>query len=214
MRIGTVPLDCRGPFHDRRSPGGTLRGIALAFAVLIAATVAVPAGAAEPGRDRWRGHVSIGYAHLFSDSLSPGGSISVAGGVDYPLGPHFRLGPVLSMSILGSSDVTRGSITAGLDYSLLDAALQLHWLPEHGIVSRVSIGPGLGLARTALQVGGGGASFLDLAVDEVKPELAVDASLIPRRMKIVAVGLEAGLRYVPVERVNWILSSVRLAIHY
>jgi hypothetical protein len=162
----------------------------------------------------WRGHVSIGYGHLFSDSLSPGGSISVAGGVDYPLRPSLRLGPVIGMSILGTHDISRGSITAGLDYSLLDVALQLHWLPRSGRVTRVSLGPGLGLARTSLQVGAGGAGFLDLAVDEVKPELALDLSMLPRRQQIVAVGFEAGVRFVPVERVNWVLSTLRLTIHY
>jgi len=190
-----------------------VRRTAIPLPFVLLALLVGPARAGLLRLDEWRGHVSLGYAHVFSDSLSPGGSISVAGGVDYPIGPRLRLGPVVAMSILGSSDVTRGSITAGLDYSLLDAALQLHWLPEHGILSRVSIGPGLGLARTALQVGGGGAGFLDLAVDEVKPEVALDLSLIPRRQKIVALGLEAGVRYVPVERVNWVLTSLRLAIH-
>jgi hypothetical protein len=36
------------------------------------------------------------------------------------------------------------------------------------------------------------------AVDEVKPEFALDVSAIPRRMKVVAVGLESGVRIVPV----------------
>ena len=192
-----------------------MRGFAVALAAALLTFVAItPAPAAPLKLDNWRGHVSLGYAHLVSDSLSPGGSISVAGGVDYPVAPHLRLGPVVAMSILGSTDVSRGSVTAGLDYSLLDAALQLHWLPEHGLVSRVSLGPGLGFARSALQVGSGGAGFLDLAVSEVKPDVALDVSLIPRRQKIVAVGLEGGVRYVPVDRVRWILMSLRLAIHY
>jgi hypothetical protein len=162
----------------------------------------------------WRGHVSIGYGYLFSDSLSPGGSISVAGGVDYPVASHWRVGPVIGIALLGSTDVTRGSITAGLDYSLLDVALQAHWLPTSGPITRVSLGPGVASARSALQVGAGGAGFLDLAVDEIQPEVAFDVSSLPRRMKIVAVGLEAGLRYVPVERVNWTVMTLRLTIHY
>lgn len=164
--------------------------------------------------DQWRGHVSIGYGYLFSDSLSPGGSISVAGGVDYPVAQRFRLGPTLGIALLGTTDVTRGSITAGLDYTLLDLALQLHWMPDHGIISRVSLGPGVASARSALQVGAGGAGFLDLAVDELQPEVALDVSAIPRRQKIVAVGLEAGLRFVPVERVNWTVTTIKLTIHY
>src|SRR4249919_1940068 len=107
-----------------------IRSIWVALA-LILGVGAVPARAGlhlEP----WRGHVSIGYGYLFSDTLSPGGSISVAGGVDYPMGTKFRIGPTLGIALLGSSEVTRGSITAGLDYTLLDVALQLHWLPESG----------------------------------------------------------------------------------
>src|SRR5256885_5142899 len=111
--------------------------------LLLAATVS-PARAGMLKLEDWRGHISLGYAHLFSDSLSPGGSISVAGGVDYPIRGNLRVGPVIGMAILGSSDVTRGSVTAGLDYSLLDASLQLHWLPAHGLLSRISFGPGIG----------------------------------------------------------------------
>ncbi len=185
-----------------------------AVAVLLVTLLAGPACAGGLHLESWRGHVCFGYGHLFSDSFSPGGSISVAGGLDYPVHESLRIGPVIGMAILGTTDVTRGSVTAGLDYSLLDVALQAHWLPRSGRISRVSIGPGFGLARTSLQVGGGGAGFLDLAVDEVKPELAFDLSLLPRRQKIVAVGLEAGLRYVPVTRVPWVLSTVRLTIHY
>lgn len=182
-------------------------------ALALAATLVTPARAGmklEP----WRGHVALGYGHLFSDSYSPGGSISVAGGVDYPINESLRIGPVLGIAILGTHDVTRGSITAGLDYSLLDCALQLHMAPRSGPLTRVSFGPGFAVARTSLQVGGGGAGFLDLAVDEVQPELALDVSAIPRRQKIVAVGIEAGMRYIPVERVRWLLGTLRLAIHF
>lgn len=162
----------------------------------------------------WRGHLSIGYGHLISDEFSPGGSISVAGGLDYPVGRNLRLGPVLGIALLGSHEVTRGSVTAGLEYTLLEGALQLHWLPATGPVTRVSLGPGIAAARTSLQVGGGGANFLDLAVDEVKPQLALDLSALPRRQQIVAVGLEAGVRVVPVERVTWTLATLRFTIHY
>jgi hypothetical protein len=184
---------------------------------LIVAAVLSLAGSAHASGihlEAWRGHVSFGYGYLFSDSLSPGGSISLAGGVDYPLGERWRLGPVLGIALLGSSDITRGSVTAGLDYSLLDVALQLHWLPASGPITRVSLGPGVASARSALQVGAGGAGFLDLAVDELQPEVAFDVSTIPRRQKIVAVGLEAGLRFVPVERVNWTVTTLKLTIHY
>ncbi len=184
--------------------------------VLLAAAMVIvtPASAGALRLEPWRGHIALGYGRLFSDSFSPGGSISVAGGLDYPVNGALRVGPVLGIAILGTHDVTRGSITAGLDYSLLDCALQLHMAPRRGPLTRISVGPGFAVARTSLQVGGGGAGFLDLAVDEVKPELALDVSAIPRRQKIVAVGFEAGVRFIPVERVNWILGTIRLAIHY
>lgn len=184
------------------------------LALIAVVLLAAPAVAGPLRLEPWRGHVSFGYGQLFSDELSPGGSISVAGGVDYPLGSSLRLGPVFGIALLGTHDVTRGSIIAGLDYSLLDVALQLHWQSHSGPVTRVSVGPGFAMARASLQVGGGGVAFLDLAVDEVQPELALDLSMLPRRQKIVAVGLEAGVRYIPVERVPWVLATVRLAIHY
>jgi hypothetical protein len=191
----------------------TILGRGLSLALL-----ALPLVAAGPARamrlDQWRGHVSFGYAHLFSDSTSPGGSISASGGVDYPIAERWRIGPGVAISLLGTHDVTRGSVIAGLDHSLLEGVLQLHWLPRSGPVTRVSFGPGLAAARVALQVGAGGAGFLDLAVDEVQPELALDVSALPRRMQVVAVGLEAGVRWIPVERVRWLLTTVRFTIHY
>jgi len=213
MNLGRTGREACGVARRRRGA----RGSRFPFQSLLAvACMCVLAGPARAGlhMDAWRGHVSVGYGHLFSDSLSPGGSISMAGGVDYPINESLRVGPVIGMAILGSHDVTRGSITAGLDYSLLDMALQLHWLPRGGRITRVSLGPGIGIARSALQVGGGGAGFLDLAVDEVKPELALDLSALPRSQRIVAVGLELGTRFVPVDRVNWVLSTLRLTIHY
>lgn len=191
-------------------------GLVMALALLPRPALCAGAPPARAGLhlENWRGHVSFGYGYLFSDSLSPGGSITLAAGVDYPLAPKWRLGPVLGFALLGSSDVTRGSVTAGLDYSLLDVALQLHWLPTSGPITRVSLGPGVASARSALQVGAGGAGFLDLAVDELQPEVAFDVSALPRSQHIVAVGLEAGFRFVPVERVNWTVTTLKLTIHY
>ncbi len=201
----------RGAWAKRTIPRW-IPALAAALAACLAGAGPAHAGGLE--LEPWRGHVSFGYAHLFSDEFSPGGSFSVAGGVDYPIGPRFRVGPVLGFALLGSQEVTRGSITAGLDYSLLEGALQLHWLPSSGYITRVSVGPGLAAARSSLQVGPGGAGFLDLAVDEVKPELALDVTASPRRMQVVAVGIEAGVRIVPVERVTWTLATARFTIHY
>lgn len=184
--------------------------------LLTALVTAVLASTAQAGMklENWHGHISLGYGHLFSDSTSPGGSISVAGGVDYPIRPTLLLGPSVSMTLFGSYDAVSGSFVAAVDHSMLDVALQLHWLPASGPVTRVSIGPGVASARGDLQVGAGGASFLDLAVDEVRPEIALDLSALPRRQKIVAVGFETGVRWVPVERVDWWVVTARLTIHY
>ena len=164
--------------------------------------------------EMWRGHLSLGYGHLFSDTTSPGGSISAAAGIDYPINSSLRLGPTVSMSLYGSYNTERGSFAASVDHSMLDVALQLHWLPASGPITRVSFGPGVAAARGDLQAGAGGASFLDLAVDEVQPEVALDLTLLPRRQKVVAVGLETGVRWVPVERVDWWSFTARLAVHY
>ncbi|MEY4071695.1 MAG: hypothetical protein RL721_2309, partial [Candidatus Eisenbacteria bacterium] len=43
---------------------------------------------------------------------------------------------------------------------------------------------------------------------EVQPEFALDISALPRRQTVVAVGLEAGLRYVPGERTDWLLGTL------
>lgn len=183
---------------------------ALSTLCLCAAPVSAGVLRIEP----WNGHLSVGYAHLTSDDASPGGAFSFAAGVDYPVKWGLRVGPTVGIALLGSHDVEEGSFVASLDYSLIDVALQAHWAPPAGPVTRVSIGPGLAAARAALQVGAGGASFLGYAVDEVRPELAIDLTAMSRRSKLVGVGLEAGLRYVPVRRVDWVLSTVRMTIHY
>ncbi len=187
---------------------------ALPFALLLM-TIAMlaPVRAHALRLEGWQGHLSIGYAKLFSDSLAPTGSLSVAGGIDHPLVGRFRIGPVLSLSLLGSSQTERGSVPAGLDYSMLDGALMVHWLPESGFITRVSAGPGLASARAELQVAGGGAGFSDLAVGEVKPEFAFELTSIQRN-KLVALGAELGLRLVPIEQGLWTVFTARVAIHY
>lgn len=185
--------------------------VALAGLALLA--FARPA-AAGMHLDRWKGHIAIGYARVFSDSLAPGGSLSASGGVEYPLSDQWRLGPSLSFDLLGSSPVRRGSVGAALDYSLFEVAMLATYLPSAGPVTRISVGPGLASPRADLSVAGGGALFRDLPVSEVKPEFAVDATLSPRQLKIVSVGLELGARVIPVTQGTWTLLSARFAIHF
>jgi hypothetical protein len=172
------------------------------------------AGAAPMRLDGWRGHVGIGFASVVSDANAPGGSLSVAAGVDYAIGSPWRLGPTVSFDILGSSNVERGSIRAGLDYSLFEAALLATWTPAHGPFARVSFGPGVASPRVELSIAGGGAGFSDLTLGEVKGEMALDATLMSRHSPVVAAGVELGTRWIPTSQGSWTLLTGRLVIHY
>jgi hypothetical protein len=185
----------------------------LALALLAAACLAAPASAGMR-LEAWKGSLVVGYAKVFSDSLAPAGSISVGGGVEYPLSKNWLLGGSMAFNLLGSSIVTRGSVTAALDYSMFDAALLATWLPPRGPFARVSFGPGIASAHADLAVAGGGALFRDLPVDEVVPEFAAQATIMSRKPKIVAVGIELGTRIAAVEQCTWTLFTARLAIHF
>ena len=65
-----------------------------------------------------------------------------------------------------------------------------------------------------LDVAGLGASFSDLALSEVKPELALDATLMPRHMPAASIGVELGLRYFSTSQGPWTLMTARVAVHY
>jgi hypothetical protein len=182
--------------------------------VVLAAVAAAGPALAGMRLEAWKGHVAVGYAKLYSDSLAPAGSISAAGGVEYPLSERWLLGPTVAFNLLGSSTAHRGSVTAGLDYSLFDAAMLLTYLPARGPVTRLSFGPGVASARAELAVAGGGALFRDLPVGEVKPAFAAEATVMPRHAKFVAVGAQLGTRIIPVKQGTWTLLTARLAIHF
>ncbi len=184
-----------------------------ALLALLGAALAAPASAGMR-LDEWKGRLSVGYARVFSDTLAPAGSISAAIGLEYPVAKRWRVGPAAAFNLLGSSIVRRGSVTAGLDYSMFDAALLATYLPARGPFGRLSIGPGIASARAELAVAGGGALFRDLPVGEVKPCLAAEATLMSKKPGILAVGAELGLRVVPVEQGTWTLLTTRLAVHF
>jgi hypothetical protein len=188
----------------------------LAGPVSLAALAACCAGPASAGMhlDAWKGHLAVGYSRVFSDSLAPAGSISASLGVEYPIAKRWLLGPSVAFNLLGSSVVTRGSVTAGLDYSCFDAALLATYLPGAGPFTRLSIGTGVASARSELAVAGGGALFRDLPVEEVQPEFAAEVTLGSRKQKIVAIGAELGLRVVPVTKGTWTVFTARLAVHF
>lgn len=185
----------------------------LVAALLVLGSFA-PAARAGLKLDRWKGHFAFGYGKLVSDSLAPGGSLSASLGVDYPVHPKWRVGPTLSFHLLGSSSAKRGSVTCGLDYSTADVAMMATYLPARSWVSRVSIGPGVASAHADLAIAAGGAAFSDLAVAQACPELAIDVTLMPRRMKIVGIGAELGTRIFPTDPGVWSVWTGRVAIHF
>lgn len=188
------------------------------LAVVAVLGVLLGAAAVTPARamrlDAWRGHLEVGYAKLVSDTLAPAGSITAGGGVEYPIAKDWLLGPAVAFNLLGSSTVTRGSVTAGLDYSMFDAALLATWLPRKGPFARVSFGPGVASARSELAVAGGGAGFRDLPVEEVQPEFAIQGTIMSHKPKIVSVGLQLGAKFVPVTQVTWSVYTIQLAVHF
>lgn len=191
---------------------GRRAGIALALVALVALATSVHAG---PVRlQPWRGHLSVGYSKLFSDSLAPGGSFSLAVGLDYPVGARVRVGPTVGYHLLGSNTVERGSLSATVDYSLLEGAMLVSWLPARGPVARLSAGPAVGSAHAELSTAGGGLGFRDLAVGEVKGGLALETTFLSRRQTVVAPGFEAGLRWFPVSGHDWIVVTARATVHY
>lgn len=188
----------------------------LAFAgVLLAAGLA---GLAREARaldlSEMEGHVSIGYAKLFADQ-APGGSVSFAGGLDVPLAGDWRAGFGVGVSLLGTRNQIRGSLSATIDYSTFEALAYGHWrAPNLGPIERLSLGAGLMTARAEISSAGGGAAFLDLARDEIAPAIAIEATLMPRGPSPVRAGLELGTRIGFVEAGTWAVASARLAIYY
>lgn len=159
------------------------------------------------------GHFSIGYAKLFTTD-APGGSVSMAAGVDYPLAPTMRFGLDLGYDLLGSRTFQRGSFSAGVDYSAFTVAALLHWLPRRGPVRRVSLGPALVNAQGVLSVTSGGAGFSDLAVHEPAGAIAAQVTLMKAKPALVKLGLELGGRLAFKTRNDWTLMTVRATVHY
>jgi hypothetical protein len=183
--------------------------------VLIAAALAGPAPRASASMlSEMEGHMTVGYAKLFADQ-APGGSVSFSGGLDVPVTDTWRAGFGLGVSLLGTRNEIRGSLSATVDYSTFEALAYGHWLaPGLGPVERLSFGAGLMTARAELSSAGGGAAFLDLARDEIVPAIAIEATLMPRGAAPVRAGLEVGTRIGFVEAETWAVASARLAIYY
>jgi len=193
---------------------------------LLALAGASPARALDV--QQFHGHLSLGYSRVFidrherqdsdfhSDSDSPGGSLSVAGGVDYPMIGPLRLGADVGFALLGSRTVALGREVANLDYTLFEAALLAHWKPNRlGPVARISFGPALESARAELSTSGGGIPFSRLAIEKVAPGAALDVTLMKKSSRSpVLAGLELGVHAAFLPSETWTIANARLAIHY
>ena len=189
----------------KRSAGGTL-GFLIG---LLAATSA----AAGPRLAEVRGHLGVGFAKLLVAS-APGGSLSAAGGLDYPLTRTLRLGGEVGYDLLGSRIEERGSLVAQLDYSVFETLVLLHWSPARaGLLERLTIGPGVFNARADL-TSSGAPAFKDLPVEQTAAGLALGLTLMSRRPSPVRVGFELGGRLVLLRDEDWTLVKGRLVVHY
>ncbi len=164
--------------------------------------------------EAWRGQIAFGYTRLSGADQSPPGSIGLLLGVDHPVSGAWRLGPAVSFSLLGSTQVERDGVPAGIDHSMLDGSLLLHRTFARGPLQRISFGPGLASARAELQVAGGGAGLSDLAVGEVRPCASFEALFAPRTQSGVSVGAALGARVVPLDDLTWSVWSARVAISF
>ncbi|MBI5709563.1 MAG: hypothetical protein HZC42_04550 [Candidatus Eisenbacteria bacterium] len=186
-------------------------------AVVAALLALAPAAAGAAGRlESVGGHLAVGYAKLFT-AEAPGGSLSLAGGLDYPLSATLRAGVDIGYHLLGSRIVERGSLFASVDYSLFETEALVHWQPRSlGPVARLSAGPALLAANGTLSTAGGGAGFSDLAVDELAGGFALGATLMSRRPTPVRLGLDLGARVAFLSRRHetWTLAIARVAVHY
>jgi len=161
-----------------------------------------------------RGHVLAGYAKLF-DTGAPGGSLSIGAGADHPVGGRLRVGFDIGYHLLGSRTLTQGSLSTGLDYSVFEALAMLHWAPG-GSDPRFTLsgGPGLFVARAVLGASPVGASFSGSAVQQTRVGLALGATVARRGTAPVRVGLQAGVRVIPLDGATWTIATARLALLY
>ncbi len=158
------------------------------------------------------GHFSIGYAKLFTTD-APGGSFSIAGGVDRPVTSDVRLGVDIGYHLLGSRTAESGSLFATVDYSVFEIAMLAHWSGRGlGPIGRVSVGPALMAVRS--QPSGGSVAFSALSVDELAPGAGLDVTWMRRNPAPLRLGLELGLRHAFLSGDDWTLATARVAVHY
>ena len=164
-----------------------------------------------------RGHMTLGYSHLSVSDTSgtPGGSLSFGAGVDLPLASRLRAGVGMGYHVLGSRTLVQGTLSSGIDYSVFEATAMVHWSPLHsGPDLIVSAGPGLFHAKAELAATSVGLAFTPQAIDETAFGAALDVSVVRRKPTPVRAGVVAGLRYIPLDHVNWTVASIGIALIY
>lgn len=188
--------------------------------LVLLALFLVPAPASAAARfSEAGGHFSIGYAKLSTadgsgGSISPGGSMSMGAGLDYPLTPTLRAGLDLGYDLLGSQTVQRDGNSAAVDYSALEVTAFLHWLPQRGPVRRVSLGPALVNGQRILSTTGGSTGFGGLAGPVTAGAVTAQITLMKAKPAPVKLGLELGGRLAFLPGADWTLLSVRATVHY
>ena len=192
-----------------------LAAFRLLLAPLALAILAGPAVADSVSRlDAVGGHLSVGYAKLFIGH-APGGSISLSGGLEIPVATGWRAGADVGYHLLGNRNVERGSLSATVDYSVLEFIAFAHWQPPHlGPIGRISFGPSLVSAHAELSSSGGGAGFSDLAVGEVAPGAALQVTVIRPGVSPVRLGFELGAHLGFLVDETWSLGTARVTVHY
>jgi hypothetical protein len=188
------------------------RFLALVAALaLLAAAVPCDAG---PRLADVRGHLFLGYSKLFGVT-APGGSLSIGAGVEHPVRGRLRAGVDVGSHLLGSRTLKQGSLSTGVDYSVVEALALVHWSPGGGgSWVTLSGGPGLFMARANLGSSAVGASFSHEAVAQTRPGLALGVTASPHSEAPVTMGLQAALRVIPLESGTWTIATARVAILY
>jgi hypothetical protein len=201
------------------SIGGRRLGarVAALAALLALALGAREAGAATLGA--MRGHLALGYAKLLT-AHGPAGSMAGAAGLDLPIGGDLRAGLEVGFDLLGTRTIDVDelgrptSLIAELDYSLFEGLALVHWKPPGGgPIGRVSAGIGACAARIE-QSSSGAAEFEYATLRKLAPAVAASVTLMPRRDSRLLGGLEVGGRYVVVPGDDWLLTNLRLVVHY
>lgn len=184
----------------------TVRALAVSLIALLAC--------AAPARAEMLGHVNFGYGKLFVQD-APGGSFAMSGGLDWPVVSGWRLGFDVGYTLLGSSNVQRGSLFANIDYSALSAYAVGVWQPGGlGPLERITLGAGIMDGRAEIAAAGGGAAFRDLAREGVVPGALVSTTLMSSRPAPVRAGAELAARIGFVDEETWVIATASVAIHY